>query len=229
MAGSKSTALTITPREPSGSRAARRLRRAGDVPGVLYGGEDEPVSFQVSARTLRHALQTAGAVLDLTIEGGGASPAVVKELIRHPLTGDMVHIDLLRVRLDVKIQATVALELTGSEDAPGVKLGGVLEHMVRELTIEALPTDIPDSITHDVSALEIGETVTISQIKAPADVELLDDGEIVVATLSAPRLQAEAADEIETETEVVGEGEAEAEAAAGEEEAADAADDSAAE
>ena len=95
--------------------------------------------------------QSAGAVLDLTVEGGQASPVVVKELVRHPVTGDTVHLDLLRVRLDVKIQATVVLELTGAEDAPGVKDGGVLEQITRELTIEALPNDIPDSLTHDVS------------------------------------------------------------------------------
>jgi large subunit ribosomal protein L25 len=224
MADSKSTALVVNAREPEGSRSARRLRRAGNVPGVLYGGDEAPVSFSVEARTLRHALHAAGAVFDVTIEGGGGSPAVVKELVRHPVTGETVHIDLLRVRLDVKIQSTVALELTGAEDAPGVKLGGVLEHMLRELTIEALPTDIPDSIKHDISAMEIGDSLTVAQITAPAEVALLDDGDTLVATISAPRLQVEAEDEIEQETEVVGEGEAAAEAA-GEDEAADAADE----
>ena len=82
-------------------------------------------------------------MLDLTIEGASASPVVVKELIRHPVTGETVHLDLLRVRLDVKIQATVVLELTGAEDSPGVKDGGVLEQITRELTIEALPDRHP--------------------------------------------------------------------------------------
>jgi len=207
MARSDTTALRVSARGPEGSRSARRLRREGNVPGVVYGGGDEPVSFQVSARELRHVLQSAGAVLDLSIEGATGSPVVVKELIRHPITGDTMHLDLLRVRLDVKIQATVVLELTGVEDAPGTKDGGVLEQITRELTIEALPTDIPDQLTHDVSAMEINDTLTLASLTPPSTVTFVDDPETVIANLSPPRLQLEAEDEIESETEVVGEGE----------------------
>ena len=139
---------------------------------------------------------------------------VVKDLERHPVSGDTVHIDLLRVRLDQKIQATVILELTGAEDAPGVKEGGVLEHVTRELTIEALPNDIPDSLSHDVSAMVIGDTLTLDAVSAPEGVELIDDPETVIATLTPPRLQVEEEEEIEEETEVVGEGEEGAEAPA---------------
>jgi large subunit ribosomal protein L25 len=198
--------LHVTPREAAGSREARRLRRSGGIPGVVYGGGEDPLSFAVEERTLRHALADAGAVMDLTIEGGGSTPVVVKELIRHPVNNAMVHIDLLRVRLDVKIQATVFLELTGIDDAPGTKEGGVLEQQLRELNIEALPNDIPDSITHDVSEMQIGDTLTLEALTAPGTLTLLDDPETVVATLSPPRLQVESDDEIESETEVVGEG-----------------------
>jgi large subunit ribosomal protein L25 len=224
MARTDTTALKVSAREPGGSRSARRLRREGNVPGVVYGGGDEPVSFQLSARDLRHVLQSAGAVLDLTVEGGTTSPVVVKELIRHPITGDTVHLDLLRVRLDVKIQATVVLELTGAEDSPGIRDGGVLEQISRELTIEALPTDIPDSLTHDVSAMDINDTLTLASLTPPSTVTFVDDPETVVATLSPPRLQLEAEDEIESETEVVGEGEegAEGEGEEGEAEGGDA-------
>ncbi|MGH2873442.1 MAG: 50S ribosomal protein L25 [Solirubrobacteraceae bacterium] len=205
MAKSTSTVLEVERREPGGSRQTRRLRREGQVPGILYGGEDQPIAFQVAARELRHALAGAGAVIELRLAGGDGGPAVVKELARHPVSGAMVHIDLLRVRLDRKIQSTVTIELTGGEDAPGVRLGGVLEHTVRELTIEALPNDIPDTIAHDVSGLEIGDTVTVATVTAPAGVTLLDDPETVLVTISPPRLQVEADEEIETETEVVGE------------------------
>src|SRR5947209_3790781 len=215
MARSESTALQVSPREPGGSREARRLRRSGSIPGVLYGGGDEPVSFQVPARTLRHALARAGAVIDLSVEGGGSSPAVLKELVRHPLTGETVHIDLLRVRLDVKIQATVQLELTGAEDSPGIRDGGVLEQITRELTIEALPNDIPDTLTHDVSAMDINDTLTLEALSAPSTVTLLDDPETMIATLTPPRLQLESDEEIEQETAVVGEGGGAADAAAG--------------
>lgn len=207
MARNDTTALQVFPREPGGSRQARRLRRAGNVLGVLYGGGDDPVSFQVQSRVLRHALAGAGAVMDLTIEGGGSSPVVVKELVRHPLSGETVHLDLLRVRLDVKIQTTVQLELTGEEDAPGIRDGGVLEHVTRELTIEALPNDIPDSLSFDVSAMDINDTVTLEALTPPSTVTLMDDLDTVIATLTPPRLQLEADDEIESETEVVGEGE----------------------
>lgn len=213
MATGQSTSLKVTPREPGGSRAARRLRRDGNVPGVLYGGGADPVSFQVPARELRHALATAGAVLDLAIEGEGSGPAVLKELVRHPVTGDTVHIDLLRVRLDQKIQATVILDLVGAENAPGVREGGVLEQVTREVTIEALPTDIPDTITHDVSELEMSATLTLDAVRPPSGVALVDDPETVVATITPPRLQVESAEEIEEETAVVGEDAAEVSAA----------------
>jgi large subunit ribosomal protein L25 len=219
MARHDSTALTVSAREPGGSRSARRLRREGNVPGVVYGGGDEPVSFQVPARELRHVLQGAGAVLDLSIEGAKSSPVVVKDLTRHPITGETVHLDLLRVRLDVKIQSTVQLELTGAEDSPGVKDGGVLEHVTRELTIEALPNDIPDSLTHDVSTMQINDTLTLDALTPPSTVTLIDDPETVIATLTPPRLQVEAEEEIEQETAVVGEGEAAAEGETGEGEA----------
>ena len=213
MPASESTSLTISSREPSGSRAARRLRRTGQVPGVLYGSDREPVSFSVSARDLRHALAGAGAVLELELDGA-KTPAVLKELVRHPVNGEAVHIDLLRVRLDQPIQATVVLELTGAEDSPGVRDGGVLEQITRELTIEALPANIPDSLTHDVSALEVNDTITLEAVTAPEGVTLVDDPETVVATLTPPRLQVEADDEIEAETELVGEGDAAADAEA---------------
>jgi large subunit ribosomal protein L25 len=122
-----------------------------------------------------------------------------------------MHIDLLRVRLDQKIQSTVGLELTGVDEAPGTVDGGVLEQITRELTIEALPNDIPDSLTHDVSTMQIGDTITLEALTPPSTVTFMDDPETLIATLSPPRLQVEEDDEIESETEVVGEGEAAAE------------------
>ena len=213
MASTDSTALKVAPREVEGSRATRRLRRTGAVPGIVYGGGEDPVPFRVNERILRHALADSGAVLELEIDGGPSGPVVVKELVRHPVTGNTMHLDLLRVRMDVKIQTTTALELSGVEDSPGAKEGGVLEHVTRELAIEALPGNIPEAIVYDVSAMQIGDTITLDQVTIPSGVELLDDLETVVATLTPPRLQAEAEDAIEQETEVVGEAEAEGETA----------------
>lgn len=202
------TKLDARRRTAQGSRAARRLRRDGRVPGVLYGGGEDPIAFDVDARELRHALAAAGAVLDVGIDGASA-PAVLKHADRHPVRGETLHLDLLRVRLDVAIQATVVLELTGVEAAPGVREGGVLEQVTHELTIEALPNEIPESIVHDVSGMEMNDTLFLAAVDAPAGVRLVDDpGETVIATLSPPRVEVEPEDEIEQETGLVGEGEA---------------------
>ncbi len=216
MAITAAIALSVEPREPGGSREARRLRRSGQVPGVVYGGGEDPVSFQVDARELRNTLAHAGAVLDLKL-GDASQPVVLKEQTRHPVTSATLHIDLLRVRLDQAISSSVVVELTGAEDAPGVKEGGVLEQVTREVNIEALPTDIPDALSYDVSAMQINDTVTLESLATPAAVTLLDDPETVLVTLSPPRLQLEEEPELEEETELVGEGE---EAAEGEGEAA---------
>ena len=208
MASNDTTTLTIAPRELEGSRANRRLRRDGRVPGILYGGDGEPVPFSAPERELRRALNSAGAVIELSLDGQ-TSTAVLKEFQRHPVRGHMMHVDFVRVRMDVAIQTTVALELVGAEEAPGTSEGGVLEQTLRELNIEALPGDVPETIQFDASTLEMSATVHVSDIAAPKGVTILDDPETVVASITLPRLELES-DEAETETEVVGEGEGEA-------------------
>jgi large subunit ribosomal protein L25 len=199
------TKLDVASRQPDGSRSARRLRRTGRVPGVLYGGGGDPVSFSVDARELRLALASSGAVVDLSIDGSQATPVVLKEAQRDPVRGETTHVDLLRVRLDKPIHAVVALELAGVDDTAGVKEGGILEQLTRELNIEALPTAIPESIVHQLGEMQIGDTLTLAAVAAPEGVTLLDDPETTVASLSAPRLQTEEEAEIESETELVGE------------------------
>jgi len=205
MARSEHTALEVRTRPVEGSRATRRLRREGLVPGVVYGGGDDPLTFAVDGRILRAALAHAGAVLDLTVDGGKATPVIVKDVQNHPLRGEALHLDLLRVDMNQPIHATVVLELTGTDEAPGVAEGGVLSQETRELNIEALPDDIPDSITYDVSGLEMNGTVTLSSVSAPEGVTLLDDPEETVIATITPPTQEPVEDEIETETELVGE------------------------
>ncbi len=201
---SQTTKLSISVREPEGSRATRRLRRSGRVPGILYGGDAEPLAFSVDARELRHALAAHGAVLEVS-DGGSPSPAILKSAHYHPVRGDTLHVDLLRVNLNVAIHAVVPLELTGGDDSPGVKEGGVLEQITRELNIEALPTAIPESISHDVSEMQINDTITLAEITVPDGLVLLDDPEeTTIATLSPPRVETED-DDIEAETGIVGE------------------------
>jgi len=215
MAAGRST-LKAAPREEFGSRTSRRLRRDGLVPGVVYSGGADARAFQVAEREVRNLLAEGAALFDLQIEGAKAVPVVVKEQQLHPVRGSIQHIDLQEVKLDEAIQAEVALELEGADSAPGVRGGGVLEHVTREVTVEALPTDIPDFITVDVSAMEVNETLQLTAVTAPEGVTFVADDpeEITIVTLSPPRVE-EAAPEIEEETEVVGEGEGGEEAAEG--------------
>ena len=205
MARSSHQALEVTARPVEGSRSTRRLRREGFVPGVVYGGGDEPQTFSVDGRVLRATLAHAGAVLDVSIDGAKATPVIVKDVQNHPVRGEAIHIDLLRVDMNQPIHAVVVLELTGGEDAPGVDEGGVLSQETREVNIEALPDDIPNSLVHDVSGLGMNETITLSAVTLPDGVTLLDDPEeTVIATITPPTLEP-VEDEIETETELVGE------------------------
>jgi large subunit ribosomal protein L25 len=201
---SDTTALAVSARAVEGSRATRRLRRQGLVPGVIYGGGEDPQTFAVDARILRNTLAHSGAVLEVSLDGGKGTPVIVKDLQRHPLRGEAVHVDLLRVRMDQPIHATVTLEFTGAQEAPGVVEGGIFNQELRELNIEALPGDIPDSIAHDVSGLEMNATLTLEVLAAPSGVTLLDDEETVIATITPPTLEP-VEEEIETETALVGE------------------------
>lgn len=216
MATAERPKLTVDERSERGSRATRRLRRAGLVPGVIYGGEGDVFSFKVDSRELRRVLHGGSAVLDIDV-GGQERPVIVKDQQLHPVRGEVMHIDLLEVNLREKIQSTVAVELEGTDAAPGVRDGGVLEQVTRELNIEALPTDIPESIVADVSGLEMLGTLTLAEVSTPSTVTLLDDlEETVIATISPPSKVEEPV--VEEETELVGEdGEApEGEADAGE-------------
>jgi large subunit ribosomal protein L25 len=198
--------LSASPREQFGSRNSRRLRREGLVPGVVYSGGEEARPFQVSQREARHLLAGGQALFDLEIEGQQAVPVVVKEEQHHPVRGHLVHLDLQQVRLDEKIQADVAIELEGAEEAPGSKEGGVLEHITREVTVEALPQDIPERIVVDVSTMDINDTIQLAAISAPAGATFVADDpeELTIATLTPPRLEKEL-EEIEEEAALVGE------------------------
>ena len=205
MADGKRPSLAVQEREERGSRETRRLRRSGLVPGVLYGASHpDPVSFKVGARELRNLLVQGSALFDVEIGSEKSVPVILKDQQNHPVRGEVMHVDLLEVRLDEKIQSTVSIELEGGEESPGVKEGGVVEHVTRDLNIEALPTDIPDLITVDVSGLEVNATLMLSEIDAPEGVVFLDAlEETTIATVVVPTEVEEP--EIEEETELVGE------------------------
>jgi large subunit ribosomal protein L25 len=213
MAEGKRPELVVEERPEQGSRNARRLRKAGFVPGIVYGGgSGECRSFKVDARVLRHALHGGSAVIDLKIGGETTIPVMVKAQQLHPVRSDVMHVDLIQVNLREKVHAPVLVELTGADEAPGVKGGGVLEQVTRELNVEALPTDIPEHITIDVSHLEAAGTMHLAEVTAPEGVVFLDDAdETIIATITIPAEEPEEP-EVEEETELVREGEADASA-----------------
>jgi large subunit ribosomal protein L25 len=216
----------VAQRERLGSAESRRLRKEGLIPGVLYGG-GEPVAISVEERELRRALTGAGglhSILDVEVDGKGETHAsILKEYQVDPVRGGVTHVDLHEVRLDKPIQASVSVDLLGGEDAPGVREGGVLSQPLREVTVEALPLEMPEHIDLDVSGMDIGATLRISDLTAPEGSTLLDDPEMVVATVTAPTKVVEpepteeelAAMEAEGEEGVEGEEGAEGEAAEG--------------
>jgi large subunit ribosomal protein L25 len=220
MATSQRPTLTADERSERGSREARRLRRDGLVPGVVYGGTDgESTSFKVDSRALRQVLVDGSALIDLDV-AGRTRPVIVKDQQLHPVRGEVMHIDLLEVRLDEKIQTTVAVHIENIEEAPGIKEGGVLEQVTHQLNIEALPTAIPEFVPVDASGMEIAATMTLSEVPVPEGVTFLDDPEeTVIATVVVPTEVEEP--EIEEETELVGEGVEGEEVPEGEEAAAE--------
>ena len=206
--------------EQLGSRRARRLRKEGLVPGVLYG-KGHTRAIVVDERSLRTALTGKSglhAIVDVVVEGQTTPHhAVLKDFQRHPIRGTITHVDFHEVRLDQPIQATITVQLIG--EAPGSKVGGVIQQVVRELRVEALPALIPEHVEADLSGLEVGEILRLEDLPAIEGVSFLDDPhETVIATCSLPRGLTEA----EEEGEEGEEGEpGEGETAAPEAEAAD--------
>ena len=198
--------LEVDERTERGTRATRRLRRSGLVPGVVYGGrgQEDATSFKVDARVLRHVLVDGSALIDLKVDGK-TLPVIVKDRQLDPVRDEIILIDLLEVRLDEKIQTQVGVQIEGVEEAPGIKEGGVLEQVSHQLNVEALPTDIPEAIVIDASGMEIAATMHLSEVTAPAGVEFLDDlDETIIATVVVPT-EVEEPEEIEEETVLVGE------------------------
>jgi len=207
MAGER-VKLEVTEREGRGSADSRRLRNQGLVPGVLYGRGKTPHPFVVHERELRRALSGDSglhAILDVVVGEGTAYPAVLKDYQQEVPSGRLAHIDLHEVRLDQPIQTQVAVELIG--EPAGVKEGGVLSQVSRDLNVEALPMEIPDHLELDVSGMAIGDTLRLADLPTQEGVTYLDDPEeTVLATVTMPTVFVEPEPE-EVEGEELEEGE----------------------
>lgn len=207
--------LEVREREELGSRNARRLRAQGLIPGVLYG-KGHARAISVPERDLRAVMTGPSglhAILDVVLAGQKTvHPSVLAEYQQDPIRGTLTHIDLREVRLDQTIQATVIVNLVG--ESPGVKSGGVLSLVTRELQVEALPGSIPEHIDVDLSHMEVGDVLRLEDVGAPEGVTFLDDPYgTVIATVSVPRGLVEAEAEEAEEGEAAEEGAPEAAAA----------------
>jgi large subunit ribosomal protein L25 len=180
--------LEVAEREGRGSSDARRLRRQGIIPGVLYGRGKTPHAICVPERELRRVLTGDSglhAILDVVLDGQKTShPSILKDYQQDVLSGRLAHVDLQEVRLDQPIQAQVVIELVG--ESQGVTEGGVLSQVVREITVEALPLEVPERIELDVSGMAMGDTLRLADLPQREGVTYLDDLEIVLATVTMP-------------------------------------------
>ncbi|HEX6312295.1 MAG TPA: 50S ribosomal protein L25 [Acidimicrobiia bacterium] len=180
--------LTAEPRTVVGSRPAGRLRREGKVPAVVYGLDTDTVKVTVPARELQHILSGeagANALITLRCDGDDIL-TLARQIQRHPTRGDLVHVDFVRIRRDVAVQAEIPVHLEG--EPAGVRDGGIVEQLVFSLSIEAKPADIPNAIEADVSALEIGSQLRIEELAVPAGVTVLNEPDELVVQVVVPRV-----------------------------------------
>jgi len=178
-------ALTAQKRTEFGNGPTRRLRRRGLVPGVVYQPGSPSMAFTLSERELRRAIaEGRTGVIDLTVEGDHARPVLLKDWQLDPVRGDVLHVDFQEVDLTQEVEAPVQIVLVGS--SVGVRDGGVLDQTLREVLVRALPDALPDHLELDVSELAVGDSITIEGLSAPEGVEIVTEGEIVVASVIAP-------------------------------------------
>lgn len=199
------TTLHASKREELGTRAVRRLRAAGRLPGVLYGRKRDTVPLAMPLKELEHALAAGSRMVTLEI-GGTQEMALLKDIQYDSMGDELIHVDLARVAMDEKVEVKVPLELHGTP--PGVLAGGTLDHLVRDIEVACLPGDIPERIRLEVGGLEIGQMLCVRDIPALPGVEFRLDPSTVVAIVHEPTEAKEAApvegEAAATEPEVIG-------------------------
>ncbi len=190
------TLLNAEVRNCTSKGKRKDLRKKGYIPGVLYGENQEPVGITLTQKELEQVLHQRGGKGLLTLKINDdkkvtETPVMVKEVQTHPVKGVVIHIDLHQVNLRQRLEVEVPVQLTG--DAEGVKEGGILQQHMRTITLKCLPTDIPESISYDISQLKIGEQLTVSQLIIPNSSEMISEPEQMVANIIPPRIEEEEA------------------------------------
>lgn len=201
--------LKATTREATGKGGAREVRVSGAVPCVLYGGEAGAVSLKVNAKQfeqlIHHNRSGEHAIVQLEVEDNAVlnTPALLKAVQHHPIRGQAVHADFLRIRLDEKITTVVPVKLVGH--APGITEGGVLDQQCRELEVECLALDLPESVTVDVTSLHMGQSIHIGDIRVLDRITVLTEADRVLVAIHAPRAAKEETEDEEgtAEPEVI--------------------------
>ncbi|GAW91661.1 50S ribosomal protein L25/general stress protein Ctc [Calderihabitans maritimus] len=191
-------------REGKGKGFAKRLRRAKFIPAVLYGKKIGNIPIQVGERDMEKLLSDFGrsVLVKLKVNDGdqsGEYDTLIREIQRHPLRGDLLHVDFYQISLQEKLEVEVPIHLVG--EAVGVSKGGILQHGISELEIRCLPTQIPEAIEVDVSNLDIGDSLSVADLKLDDDIEILSEPDSIIATVVAPRLETEEDKEAEEATE----------------------------
>lgn len=178
--------LAAQNRVARGKGGARKVRATGMIPGVMYGLSRETSHVSVNSHDLSELLRHGERqIIRLKMkDSDGETLTIVKDVERDPISENIIHVDFLRIDLDKPLHTEVSIHVVG--DAPGVKAGGVIEHILRDVEIEARPTDIPDFITIDVSALEVGQSLHVSDMVAPPNVNILTDPHRPVVTVITP-------------------------------------------
>ena len=198
--------ISVKKRSLEGSSASRRMRHAGLLPGVIYGIDSNPLAVELETHAVEqvlhhHASETI--LVDIDLEGEGSVSVLLKEVQHHPVTGALLHVDLQRVAANQTLQVEVSLELVGEPE--GVKLGGLLDQVMHTILVECLPADLPETVNVDVSDLEIGSALHVSDLKLGNKVAILSDADALVAGVSAPKvdLEDDEDEDVEAEPEVI--------------------------
>ena len=193
--------LVARKRNVFGKGAARNLRRAGIIPGVLYGRDQDTMSVQINEQTFKTFLRANGEnmLIDLNIDEYGTEPVLIKELQRHPVKRSLVHADFIRISLDESVTAPVPITLVGSP--PGVQEGGVLTFLLRQISVTCLPLLIPEEIQVDISEMNIGDTIRVADLALDEEIENLEDPQSYIVSVVPPIVEAEPVEDVEEDEE----------------------------
>lgn len=193
--------LQVVSRDKTGKSSARAWRRKGYIPGIIYGEEIAPRPVSVSLKDfihLTHQTGRSGVVVRLKLEGEEL-PVLIKEVTLDPVKDSYLHIDFQRIRLDKKVTTAIPLVIKGEDVSPGLKMGGVLQHGLSEIEIEALPRDLPEKFEVDISSFGIGDSIKVADLTPPPGVAILEDPEEVILTVLPPTIYKEAVEEVAEE------------------------------